>query len=592
MRGLFYMAAFLGAVPAAAQQVCPPTPAYSPCELVFELNDQEAASHPNPYLSVDIRAELRSPSARTLLMPAYWDGGRRMVIRFTPIDPGSWDFRITSNLPRFDARLGKIEATASADPGFLLPANVHHWMYSESRKAHLWMGDALLEFAVAPRAQFDAYVEARAKAKINHVRGLVLGNPGEEKRAFPAADRPAPAFFQQLDQRILALNRKGIFADLILAHDAGQLEGLFPNWKDREHFIRYLISRYAALHVTWQFFAEFESAAGSRQLMKDMGALLKQNDPYHHPRSTGTTATSAPLAADGWMNYIQHFTQDDAVGSIEHQIFPFPFVNIGFASESQGAAAFLSRLWNTSMDGQYPSAMLDPNSLDSACSKAMTAWYGLFERTRWWELEPYFDVDGGRALALPGVEYVVYMEKPDQIEILIEKHGYDVYWLNPLTGELTHEKKDFKGEKYVAEPPDKTHPWVLHLSRDGHKEGMRSYKFESRPNLMQEIEQNPLKMPFDVMEPATDPLTLSKPVPYLVKLKRETRGTRQMMYLWTGEAPTEERGYRILATGDKGTLRIPPNLANIFPAVFNMRIYAINAVGKVYAVDKVFRLTQ
>lgn len=121
---------------------------------------------------------------------------------------------------------------------------------------------------------------------------------------------------------------------------------------------------------------------------------------------------------------------------------------------------------------------------------------------------------------------------------------------------------------------------------------MKSYKFESRPNLMQEIEQNPLKMPFDVVEPVSDPLTLSKPVPYMVKLKRETRGTRQMMYLWTGEAPTEGRGYRILGTGDKGTLRIPANLAKIFPAVFNLRIYAMNAAGKVYAVDKVFRLTE
>ncbi len=75
-----------------------------------------------------------------------------------------------------------------------------------------------------------------------------------------------------------------------------------------------------------------------------------------------------------------------------------------------------------------------------------------------------------------------------------------------------------------------------------------------------------------------------------MKLKRETRGTREMRYLWTGEVPTEGRGYRILGTGPQGTLQIPDTLAKIFPAVFNMRIYAINAVGKVYAVDRVFRL--
>jgi hypothetical protein len=134
---------------------------------------------------------------------------------------------------------------------------------------------------------------------------------------------------------------------------------------------------------------------------------------------------------------------------------------------------------------------------------------------------------------------------------------------------------------------------VLHLSRDGRKEGMlRSYKFESRPNLMQEIEQNPQKMPFDILAPSVDQLSISKPAQYNAKIKRETRGTRAMMYLWTGEVPTEGAGYRIIGTGATGTFQIPSNLAKLYPAVFNMRIYALNAVGKVYAVDKVFRLTE
>jgi hypothetical protein len=64
------------------------------------------------------------------------------------------------------------------------------------------------------------------------------------------------------------------------------------------------------------------------------------------------------------------------------------------------------------------------------------------------------------------------------------------------------------------------------------------------------------------------------------------------MYLWTGEAPTEGAGYRILGTGAEGTLLLPRNLAKNYPAVFNIRIYALNAVGKAYAVDRVFRVTE
>ena len=45
----------------------------------------------------------------------------------------------------------------------------------------------------------------------------------------------------------------------------------------------------------------------------------------------------------------------------------------------------------------------------------MTVWYDFFYNdTRYWELEPYYDVDGGRALALEDTEYVVYWKSRDR----------------------------------------------------------------------------------------------------------------------------------------------------------------------------------
>ena len=76
------------------------------------------------------------------------------------------------------------------------------------------------------------------------------------------------------------------------------------------------------------------------------------------------------------------------------------------------------------MNGQYPTAKSDPKSLESSGAKAMAVWYDFMADTRYWELEPYFDLDGGRRLALPGVEYIVYIEKPaGPVEVRLEKHG-------------------------------------------------------------------------------------------------------------------------------------------------------------------------
>src|SRR6266542_5417345 len=131
----------LASLRAAAQSPCAGTPAYSPCEIVFEMSDADAAAHQNPYLTVELHAEFRSPRHRTFLMPAYWDGGRRMVVRFTPTEPGDWDYRVTSNIAGFNGKTGQFSAASSDSPGFIRTANVHHFAYTEGNRPHLWMGD-------------------------------------------------------------------------------------------------------------------------------------------------------------------------------------------------------------------------------------------------------------------------------------------------------------------------------------------------------------------------------------------------------------------------------------------------------------------
>jgi hypothetical protein len=95
-----------------------------------------------------------------------------------------------------------------------------------------------------------------------------------------------------------------------------------------------------------------------------------------------------------------------------------------------------------------------------------------------------------------------------------------------------------------------------------------------------------------LIEPASDTLSLSKPVAYAAKLKRESRATRSMMWLWTGEVATEGQGYRALGTSQKGSFQIPPEIAKRPPAVFHLRVNAMNANGKIYSVDKIIQVTQ
>ncbi len=586
-------------------------PAYSPCEMVFELDEQEAAVHANPYVSVQLHAEFRSPRHKTFLMPAFWAGGGRMVIRFAPDEPGDWAFRLTSNLKRFNEKTGTFQATASEAPGFVRPSNLHHWatLAGENvnlRKPHLWMGDTCYRFGFLTDDQFRTLVDTRAAQHFTHIRGLVIGSAGDALQVYSAPDHPQVEYFERIDQRIKYMNSKGIIADLLLAGPANHLTKLFPTWDQRQRYITYLIARYSAMNVTWQGLEGFETYENGRELLKEVGTLLKQQDPFGHPRSSGTRATSAALVGDAWLNFISYESSDDQLGAIEHQLYPAAFVNLGFGLEGKGGVdtnTFRRRLWNSTMNGQYPTygntatsmigqSAFDSTQLDAPGAQQMAHWFKFFDDTRHWELEPYFDVDGGRAIALEGIEYVVYVEKPGPLEVTVEKHGYDVSWFNPINGESIALKK-WKGERWTGEPPDATHDWVLHIEREGRKESMlTSYRFDSReyPLQLQEPEQNLQKIPVEVVEPAGPSMEVSKPIRFAAKLKRDTRATRSMMYLWTGEVPSERRGFRVLGTGREGTFQIPAGLARNLPNVLSLRLAAMNANGKVYLLDKVYKL--
>src|SRR4051812_38120973 len=124
---VFLLQVLMGAALAAQVPQCGPTPVYSRCELVFEMNAQEQAANTNPYATARLQVEFRSPRHRTQMVPSFWNGGGQLVVRFAPMDEGSWTYKISSNIKRFDSQEGQFAATGAQANGFVIPANGHHW---------------------------------------------------------------------------------------------------------------------------------------------------------------------------------------------------------------------------------------------------------------------------------------------------------------------------------------------------------------------------------------------------------------------------------------------------------------------------------
>lgn len=516
---------------------CSRAAAWSACDVTFDLNAQENTPQ------ATLRAEFRSPHYKTILINAFHDGSR-LVLRVAPTEPGVWTYRLSSSVARLDGQSGQIQAAASSSPGFALAANVHHFQ-TEDKKPHLWMGAPVPHFATMPRADFDRLIDQRAKNRFTHLQVTLDGESDVDEAA----------------ERIRAINAKGMVADVAFA--------AFPG----EAGLAEIVARFSAFNITWAGLVAFENVRHARTILKNAGTMIQKLDPYSHPRTTLAATTSGPIANDGWATLLSYGTSSADIGAAEHQLFAMPAVNTGIQSRAD--------LWNATMNGQYPGSGDGPY---------MKVWFDFLSASRYWELEPYFDVEGGRAIALEGVEYLVYVEKPGTVNLNVESHNYDVVWMNPANGEIV-KGKEHKGEHFTGEPPDSSHDWVLRVSREGHKEGMlKSYKFESRAVPVQEVELAPAKIPFEIAAPEGDEISISRPVKFALKVKRETKATKSLLVEWTLEQPGGSEGYRVVGTGREGTFPFPSAILDKTTGVVSLRVNALNALGKAYTLDKVYRL--
>jgi Domain of unknown function (DUF5060)/Protein of unknown function (DUF4038) len=577
--GLFSPGALRAAVPICDQNA----QEYSPCELAFDWKDSELNSRATPFKDDLLHVEFRSPHAKTYLVRSFPDSAHSLRVRFTPTEDGTWKYRITSPIPRYDSKEGQFNVTASTSPGYVNVANLRHW-WTDNKQPHLWLA-ADAPWIEMGQSEFQTWVDARKADGFTHIRGVLLSSKNAKLQAFPN-NLPNSSYFAELDDRLLYVHRQGLTLDLMLADTGFEATGAFEQWDQREPLVNYLIARYGALNVCWQGLQAFDKRIGSRDTLRSIAAILKKSDTYHHPLSTDTTAISSTILPDGWANYLVEASPQPDVGAIEHQLTTVPIIHVVNATEP---AAFRRELWQATMNTEYPSvsfaALQRPENV-----AAIKAWMKVMAGVRHWDNEPYFDVDGGTSMGVDEAEYVLYAPKPGHVEVSLPKHKYQPYWLNPINGE-TIDVKDYKGEVFSAETPDTAHDWVLHVERQGHKEAMlKSYKFESYDVPVFEVESDAEKTPFQIVVPKEEELDVSKPVYYEVKLREANRATRSMQYMWIGEIVAEGEGIRLLATGSKGTFLFPLDLVRKEPAVLNLRLYGMNANGKVYELTHVMAL--
>ena len=263
---------------------------------VFEL-ELHGPAHGNPFTEVDLRADFRL-GERTLTAYGFYDGDGVYRIRFMPDEEGDWSFRTLSNARSLDGITGGFTCDA-AGPDDHGPVRVHdrfHFRHADGTR-FLPLGTTAYAWTNQGDDLEKQTLQTLADSPFNKIRMCVLPksfvHSTNEPPRYPFEgspetgwdfQRPDPAYFRHLEQRIEQLGDLSIEADLILFHpyDRWGFSDMGPAADNR--YLRYVVARLCAhANVWWSLANEYDC-----MFSKDAAhwprsaAVIRERDPHDH----------------------------------------------------------------------------------------------------------------------------------------------------------------------------------------------------------------------------------------------------------------------------------------------------------------------
>ncbi len=256
----------------------------------------------NPFVDTALSAEY-THGHRTVVVDGFYDGDGAYRLRFMPDSEGEWTFRTTSNRAALDGRTGRFECTAASvdNHGPVRVRNTTHFAY-EDGTPYSCVGTTCYAWVHQGDALAEQTLETLRAAPFNKMRMCVFPKSYrycENEPLYHAfEDGPAkdsdqsrfnPAFFRNVEKRVMQLRDIGVEADIILFHpyDYGRwgYDRMSAGTDDR--YLRYVIARLAAYRNVWW------SMANEWDLMKEKAdsdwdryfRIVSESDPYRHLRS-------------------------------------------------------------------------------------------------------------------------------------------------------------------------------------------------------------------------------------------------------------------------------------------------------------------
>jgi len=302
-------------------------------EVVLE----SAKARSNPFDQVEVRGVLTAPDGRVWSVPGFWDGAATWRIRISPDAVGTWRWASTCSDPGdtgLHGREGWFECTAYDGDleiyrhgPIQVSGDGRRFIYADGTP-FFWLGDTCWNGVLRSSvADWDRYLDTRRRQGFNVIhhfsmtwRGLPTGRDGRRAFTREGGLRVDPAFFQPLDDRILALNRHGfVAAPIIVLALYDEDEGWSLPESDLTRLARYLLARWNSYQVVWSLGGDGDFTGKRARRWRSVGAALASDRRGRlmsmHPK--GLSWDADDFRQESWFDFVEyqscHFASPEAI---------------------------------------------------------------------------------------------------------------------------------------------------------------------------------------------------------------------------------------------------------------------------------------
>ena len=252
----------------------------------------------NPFLDVKFSARFTQGDS-TIEANGFYDGDGVYRVHFMPDKQGVWKYTTVSSAEELNGKSGSFTVTPDANShGPVHVANTFHFAYADGTP-YKELGTTCYVWELQPEALQEETLKTLAISPFNKLRFCVFPKRytwnTNEPILYPFEGTPTtnwdftrfnPKYFQHLEQSVLALQKLGIEADVILFHPYDEGHWGFdrmPSEAD-DRYLHYVVARLAAYRNVWWSLAneyDFMKEKKESDFMR-FGEIVSHDDPYHH----------------------------------------------------------------------------------------------------------------------------------------------------------------------------------------------------------------------------------------------------------------------------------------------------------------------